>query len=85
MSITCFEEIGKLKLKIGERKCSQFLVVKIDIFAMTLFTLQIQKISFGAEFADSDKWSKMILSVCWNSHLIELFCFKLFSNGSTRG
>ena len=39
MSITCFEEIGKLKLRIGERKCSQFLVVKIDIFAMTLFTL----------------------------------------------
>ena len=39
MSITCFEEIGKLKLKIGERKCSQFLVVKIDFFAMTLFTL----------------------------------------------
>ena len=39
MSITCFREIGKLKLKIGERKCSQFLAVKIDIFAMTLFTL----------------------------------------------
>ena len=39
MSITCFEEIGKLKLRIGERKCSQFLVVKIDIFSMTLFTL----------------------------------------------
>ena len=36
MSITSFEEIGKLKLKIGERKCSQFLVVKIDIFALTL-------------------------------------------------
>ena len=111
MIITCFREIGKLKLKIGERECSQFLVVKIGPFLERGISFWANSrtgykkigpflergISFRAFFFRTGcqfgapggtyplKKYPSAPPPPGNSHLIELLCFKLFSNGSTRG